>query len=272
VAEAARNLVSSGARPLALTDCLNFGSPERPEVMWQFKEAVEGIKEACNALDVPVIGGNVSFYNETSEKAIYPTPTIGMLGLIEDLAHITRQWFRAPGHAIVLLGRTEPGLGGTEYLRLVHGKEHGPGPAIDLEAEKSLHRACLKAIKAGIIQSAHDCSEGGLAIALAEAALNPDGAVGVMIETTPAEVGLRPDEFLFGETNSRIVVSLHEGDLTELEEICRAEDVPMKPMGHTTEEGFYIRGLVFADLGDMERAYRDSLLKDLEQGAVAASL
>ncbi len=271
VAEAARNLVASGAEPIALTDCLNFGSPERPEVMWQFREAVGGIKEACLALGVPVIGGNVSFYNETGEKAIYPTPTIGMLGLIEDHAHITRQWFRGPGHVIALLGRTEAGLGGTEYLRLIHGKEQGPGPCMDLLREKSLHNACLTAIKAGIIQSAHDCSEGGLAIALAEAALNPAGPVGVEVQIRP-EPGLRPDEFLFGETQSRMIVSLDEKDLSALEKICSDMGVPLEVIGRTVEEGFSLSGLIGADLAAVEEAYRNSLQKDLEKGAVAATL
>ncbi len=271
VAEAARNLIVSGARPLALTDCLNFGSPERPEVMWQFSEAVAGIKEACLALNVPVIGGNVSFYNETSEKAIYPTPTIGMLGLIEDHSHITRQWFRAPGHLIALLGRTEPGLGGTEYLRLIQRKEQGPGPSMDLETEKSLHRACLTAIKAGIIQSAHDCSEGGLVVALAEAALNPAGTVGVELDNGAGN-GLRPDEFLFGETQSRIIVSLEEKDLPDLQKICEAHGVPLETLGKTVRHGFMIKGLIDMDLETMEEAYSTSLQKALEQGTVAAAL
>jgi len=267
VAEAARNLVCSGARPLALTDCLNFGSPERPEVMWQFKEAVEGIKEACLALDVPVIGGNVSFYNETGETAIYPTPTIGMLGLIEDLAHITRQWFRGPGRVIALLGRAAPGLGGTEYMRLVHAMEQGPCPTTDLGAEKSLQRACLEAIKAGIIQSAHDCSEGGLAVALAEAALAPSDAIGVEVNGGAGN-GLRPDEFLFGEAGPRIIVSLDRVDLPELEAICAAEGVPVEAIGRTVERGFRVSGLVDAALEEMEEAYRTSL-QALIEGAAA---
>ncbi len=263
VAEAARNLVCSGATPLALTDCLNFGNPERPEVMWQFVEAVAGIKAACLALNVPVIGGNVSFYNETSGRGVFPTPTIGMLGLIEDTALITRQWFREEGHVIALLGETRPGLGGTEYLRLFHGKEQGPGPVVDLDREKSLHEACLEAIKAGIILSAHDCSDGGVAVALAECALNPAGSVGVDVALGALQT-LRPDELLFGETQSRVVVSLEEKDLKALEEICASKGLPVEIIGRTVNDGFRIRGLVEVSLNDLHEAYRTSLKSRIE--------
>jgi len=263
VAEAARNLVCSGATPLALTDCLNFGNPERPEVMWQFVEAVAGIKAACLALNVPVIGGNVSFYNETSGRGVFPTPTIGMLGLIEDTALITRQWFREEGHVIALLGETRPGLGGTEYLRLFHGKEQGPVPVVDLEREKSLHEACLEAIKAGIILSAHDCSDGGVAVALAECALNPAGSVGVDVALGALQT-LRPDELLFGETQSRVVVSLEEKDLKALEEICASKGLPVEIIGRTVNDGFRIRGLVEVSLNDLHEAYRTSLKSRIE--------
>ncbi len=263
VAEAARNLVCSGARPLALTDCLNFGNPERPEVMWQFTSAVEGIKEACLKLAVPVIGGNVSFYNETSGKGVYPTPTIGMLGLIEDTALITRQWFQGPGHVIALLGETLPGLGGTEYLRLIHGKECGKGPIMDLGVEKPLQEACLEVIKTGIILSAHDCSEGGLAVALAESALNPAGSVGVDV-ALGEDSTLRPDEVLFGETQSRILVSLEEKDLKALEDISTQKGVPLKVIGRTAIDGFRIKGLVETSLNSLHEAFRTSLQKRVE--------
>lgn len=268
VAEAARNLVCSGAKPLALTDCLNFGNPERPEIMWQFTEAVAGIKEACLAFDVPVIGGNVSLYNETSGKGVYPTPTIGMLGLIEDTNLITRQWFRGAGHLIVLMGETQPGLGGTEYLRLVHGKECGVAPQMNLKTEKSLHKACLEAIKTGIILSAHDCSEGGITVALAECALNPAGSVGVDV-TIGAETTLRPDELLFGETQSRIIVSLEEKDIKALEKVCATNGVPLEIIGRTVDDGFRIKGLIETSLNDLHEAYRASLQRKIE-GSVGA--
>jgi len=266
VAEAARNLVCSGAKPLALTDCLNFGNPERPEVMWQFTEAVEGIKEACLSLAVPVIGGNVSFYNETSGAGVYPTPTIGMLGLIEDTDLITRQWFRGPGDVIAILGQTRAGLGGTEYLRLIHGKERGKGPVMDLDVEKTLHRACLEAIKAGIILSAHDCSEGGAAVALAECALNPEGSVGVDV-ALGEDSTLRTDELLFGETQSRIIVSLKEDGILRMSDICASHGVPFEVIGKTAADGFRVRGLLETSLNDLHEAFRKSLQGHIE-GAV----
>ncbi|MBW7956649.1 MAG: phosphoribosylformylglycinamidine synthase subunit PurL [Deltaproteobacteria bacterium] len=229
VTEAARNLVSSGAQPMALTDCLNFGNPERPEVMWQIKEAIEGIKEACLALGIPVVSGNVSLYNETSGVSVHPTPAIGMVGLIEKAACHTRQWFLADGGLIALLGNEGPGLGGSEYLYAIHGMEKGAPPELDLALEKAVHEACLKGIRAGIISSAHDVSDGGLAVALAEACLNPDGAVGAEVETGAG--GLRADDALFGESQSRIVISLAEDDLNEMKAIAEKAGAPFKVIG-----------------------------------------
>ncbi|MFQ5442794.1 MAG: phosphoribosylformylglycinamidine synthase subunit PurL [Thermodesulfobacteriota bacterium] len=246
VAEAARNLVCSGARPLALTDCLNFGNPEKPEVMWQFSESIAGIREACLALGVPVIGGNVSFYNETSGLSVHPTPAIGMLGLIDDKKNITRQWFCAPGDTIALIGSGEPDLGGSEYLKTMHGVTAGNPPAIDLGCEKSVQDACLKAIKTGIILSAHDVSEGGLAVALAESCMAPDYAVGASVEAAAPE-GLRPDSMLFGEGPSRIIVSLKGGDVKALEDICASFDATMTVLGEVEGERLIIKG--FVDLG-----------------------
>ncbi|MBI5467618.1 MAG: phosphoribosylformylglycinamidine synthase subunit PurL, partial [Deltaproteobacteria bacterium] len=228
VAEAARNLAVSGAKPIALTDCLNFGNPERPEVMWQLKEAVMGIREACLKLGVPVIGGNVSLYNETSGVSIHPTPTIGMVGLIEDLKKHTTQWFKNEGDVVVLLGSPSSAkLDGSEYLKVIHGLEKG-APDIDLDIEKNIQDACLKAIEAGIIESAHDVSEGGIAVALAECCLNPSGVIG-------AVVGIgeewRADESLFGEAQSRVVVTIKDKDFGRLEKICKAHSTPCEPIG-----------------------------------------
>ena len=168
VAEAARNVVCSGARPLAITNCLNFASPERPEVMWAFSETIDGMAEACRALGTPVTGGNVSFYNETEGEGVYPTPVIGMLGLIEDARHTTTQWFKEAGDVILLLGVTRNDLGASELLSVVAGEASGAVPRLDLEAEKAVQKVCLEAIQAGLVRSAHDCSDGGLAVALAE--------------------------------------------------------------------------------------------------------
>jgi phosphoribosylformylglycinamidine synthase len=236
VAESARNLVSAGAKPLALTDCLNFGNPERPDVMWQFKEAILGITEACKALEVPVIGGNVSLYNETSGTSVHPTPTIGMVGLIEDVDHHTTQWFKSPGDVIALIGPhpedPSAGLGGSEYLRLVAGSERGRPPAVDLEVEKSVQNACLEAIKTGIILSAHDVSEGGIAVAVAECCFAPDRTLGAEVSMEGLAGGqARADAALFGEAPSRIVVTVSEEARGELEGICSELGAPLTFLG-----------------------------------------
>lgn len=260
VAEAARNLSVSGARPLALTDCLNFGNPERPEVMWQFSQAVKGISEACRVLFIPVIGGNVSFYNETSGRAVHPTPAIGMVGLIEDMKFHTTQWFKRPGHAVCLVGGggKDAGLGGSEYLKVVSGVEKGLPPVIDLRFEKAVQEACLNAIKAGIIVSGHDISEGGLSVALSEACFNPNGLLGVDIDACPG--GLRPDAMLFGEAQSRIIVSLEEKDLKALQAICREKGVPVTTLGAVTKETtLKIRGLINVPVERLHDAWKDAL-------------
>lgn len=206
VAEAARNLVCSGAEPIGLTDCLNFGNPERPDIMWQFVLAVEGIKDACEALGVPVVSGNVSFYNETNGLSIYPTPIIGMVGLIEPVERTMTQWFKQAGDTIILLGVTKDDLGGTEYLRVVHAREQGAPPMLSLETEKAVQQCVLALIRQGLVQSAHDCSDGGLAVALAECCLSsPSPGLGAVVRLKPN--GLRRDGLLFGESQSRVVLS-----------------------------------------------------------------
>src|SRR5262249_44356501 len=156
----------SGARPLAVTNCLNFPSPERPEMMWAFSETIDGMAEVCRALGTPVTGGNVSFYNETEGSGIYPTPVIGMLGLIEDARHVTTQWFKGAGDVILLLGATKNDLGASELQSVLTGETTGAAPGLDIEAEKAVQKVCLDAIQAGLVRSAHDCSDGGLAVAL----------------------------------------------------------------------------------------------------------
>ncbi|MCL4246426.1 MAG: phosphoribosylformylglycinamidine synthase II, partial [Candidatus Dadabacteria bacterium] len=175
VAESARNLACSGALPLAITAGLNFGSPETPEVMWQFGRALEGMAEAAIALDTPIVSGNVSFYNQTEDRAIFPTPTVGMVGLIEDAERRLTQWFENEGDVVALLGETKEEIGGSEYLSQIHGKTAGLPPSVDLEREKNLIATLLKASGEGILTSAHDLSEGGFAVALAECCFNPNG-------------------------------------------------------------------------------------------------
>ena len=257
VAEAARNLVASGARPIALTDCLNFGNPERPEVMWQLTEAIHGIKDACIALGIPVIGGNVSLYNETSGVSVYPTPTIGMVGIIDDLKTHTTQWFKGAGDVVALIGETKPGLGGTEYLSVVHGLERGDPPDIDLSAEKAAEEACLKAAMECIILSAHDLSEGGLAVALAESAFNPRGSIGADIDFDAK--GLRADEALFAETQSRILVTVREKDMARLKAICKDAGAPLSVIGKTGGERLKIGSFIDVPVNELKEAWAGAL-------------
>ncbi|MDK2902362.1 MAG: phosphoribosylformylglycinamidine synthase subunit PurL [Clostridiales bacterium] len=226
VAEAARNIVCSGALPIAITDCLNFGTPEKPDIYWQFRESIVGMAEACRALDTPVISGNVSFYNETDRGAIYPTPTVGMAGVMEDVKHITTQAFKKDGDAIVLLGETKEELGASQFLNIIYGMQKGKVPDINLEKESSVQKAALKAIQEGIISSAHDCSDGGLAIALAESCIS--GGKGAYVNL---KFDIRTDALLFGESQSRILISLKPEYLDKLFVICESFGVPCQVIG-----------------------------------------
>src|SRR6202048_4234578 len=182
VAEAARNLTCAGARPLAVTDNLNFGNPYKPENFWQLREAVEGIAEACRAFNTPVTGGNVSLYNESPAGVVDPTPTVGMVGLIDDERHVTTQWFKNAGDKIILVGKIGDELGGSRFLKVCHGKKIGPAPHVDLAHEIEIHNAVRDLIRGGLVRSAHDCSEGGLAVAVAESCFNPSGLLGAGVD------------------------------------------------------------------------------------------
>ena len=206
VAEAARNLACSGATPLAVTDNLNFGNPYKPENFWQLREAVEGVAEACRAFGTPVIGGNVSLYNESPAGVVDPTPTVAMVGLIEREEWITTQYFKAAGDVVILLGEFGDEIGGSHYLKVVHGLKAGLPPRIDFERELALQNALRELIRAGYVRSAHDCSEGGLAVAIAESCFNPDGFLGATIDLADAGAQ-RLDQVLFNETQSRVVIS-----------------------------------------------------------------
>jgi phosphoribosylformylglycinamidine synthase len=229
VAEAARNLSCVGARPLALTDCLNFGNPERPDIMWQFILAIEGIADACNALEIPVVSGNVSFYNETSGLSIYPSPMIGMVGLLEHAERAMGPGFKADGDAVLLLGDTQEDLGGTEYLRIVHHREQGMPPTLNLERERAVQAVVRTAIDRGLLRSAHDCSEGGLAVAIAECALASDQSLGATIDLTGE--GLRADSLLFGESQSRVVVSVKRDDTAVMRRMAHEAGVSCAELG-----------------------------------------
>ncbi len=239
VAEAARNLTCSGAKPLAVTDNLNFGNPYKPENFWQLREAVEGIAEACRAFGTPVTGGNVSLYNESPAGVVDPTPTVAMVGLIDDERYITTQWFKSAGDAIILVGEIGDELGGSQFLKVCHGKKIGPPPHVDLAHEIKIQNAVRDLIREGLVKSAHDCSEGGLAVALAECCFNPEKLFGADITVTQAS-GLRTNEdreletcaTLFNESQSRIIISISPNDLERAMSTLRKHSVLFQTLGH----------------------------------------
>jgi len=242
VAEAARNLVCVGALPTAVTNNLNFGSPLKPHIYHQFRESVLGMAEACKLFETPVTGGNVSFYNETDGVAIYPTPVIGMVGIVEDVAHLTHAAFEEEGDAIVLLGDNTDELGASEYLYVVEGLVAGEPPSVDLLAERRLQHAILAMIQKALLRSAHDVSEGGLACALAESALGRGGSpMGVHVTLHDA---LSPVPLLFGEAQGRIIVSCDTLSVDDVLRIAKKHGVPGRKIGRVVEadEGFRIEG------------------------------
>ena len=229
VAECARNVACTGARPMAITNCLNFGNPKRPEVFFQFREAVGGMGDACRALGTPVTGGNVSFYNESPISAVFPTPTIGMVGLIDDVDQVVGSAFRQRGDTIVLLGEPTSELGASEYLSRIHGQTAGAPPACDLAREKALIDTLLAAIRAGAVRSAHDCSEGGLAVAIAESAMmDRECPFGAHVDLT-AFAALPLRALLFGEAQGRVVVSTP--DPLAVVQLAAAHGVPGRAIG-----------------------------------------
>lgn len=227
VSEAARNIVCSGAEPLAITDNLNFGSPEKPDIFWQMEKSVDGMAEACRVLDTPVIGGNVSLYNENTRGAIYPTPVVGMVGLVHDTDHITTQGFKNEGDIIFVLGDTFAELGGSEFQKVLHNVTEGRPPALDLEIEKKLLGSVLSAIQSGLVQSAHDLSEGGLSVALAESCIS--GKLGATVALDSE--GLRHDLLLFSESQSRILLSATPAQADALESHIQSQGVPVRRIG-----------------------------------------
>lgn len=232
VAEAARNLICSGAEPAAVTDCLNFGNPEKPDRFWQFKSCVEGIADACKFFNIPVVSGNVSFYNESPKGAIYPTPTIGMIGVIDDIKIVCTQYFKKENEIIILLGLSKEELGGSEYLKVVHGLIKGDAPELDLHLEEAVQRTALEAIKKGLVSSAHDCSEGGLAVALAECCIsNKENMIGAVIDDLSFDI--RKDTILFGESQSRIVLSCNKKRVSKIRNIAKKFAAPFQIIGRT---------------------------------------
>ena len=258
VAEACRNVSAVGATPIALTDCLNFGNPEKPEVYYQLEECVKGMSAASSAFGAPVISGNVSLYNESRGRDIYPTPIIGALGLLDDVASHATMAFKDEGDVVVLLGCDEvrgdaSSLAGSEYLEIVHDKVAGR-PTIDLDLEAAVQRVCRRAIAEDIVHSAHDCSDGGLAVALAESCIT--GNIG--FTGSFAKSG-RWDAALFGETESRIVVSLPEDRLTQLQRLCSDEGVPCVVLGRVGGSRLNLGSSIDLDLDDVEDEWSGGL-------------
>jgi phosphoribosylformylglycinamidine synthase len=274
VAEAARNVVCVGAQPIAITNCLNFASPERPEVMWAFSEVIDGIAEACRAFNTPVVSGNVSFYNETEGRGVLPTPVIGMVGLMEDVKRVIQPGFKNAGDFIALLGATHDDLSISEYASVCGVQsEAARVPTLDLEAELAVQTACLRAAEAGVLRSAHDCADGGLAIALAECCFSS-----LNREVFGADIDITGDydlaTRLFSETPSRIIISFDESALGDIEEIVAAASCPMTLLGSVGDNRLRIESdgeeVIQVDVAELESAWRSSLRDKLQAEVLAA--
>ncbi|MEX2600014.1 MAG: AIR synthase related protein, partial [Balneolaceae bacterium] len=228
VAEAARNVVCSGAKPMAITNCLNFGNPYKPDVYWTFKEALGGMGDACRIFDTPVTGGNVSFYNENPKGAIFPTPVIGMLGLIDDVYEQTMTpGFKEQGDVVYYIGANRSGLGGSEYLRVIHGLTTGDAPALDLEFEAHLQKVLLQAIREKRINAAHDVSDGGLAVTLAEMAIFSGIGAAVSIK----ELSGSYYDVLYSEAQSGVVITVSQDQAGSFESFCKRQKLPAQVLG-----------------------------------------
>jgi phosphoribosylformylglycinamidine synthase subunit PurL len=256
VAEAYRNLSCVGALPVALTDCLNFGSPEKPDAYYQFASCIEGVAEACEVLGTPVVSGNVSLYNEAGSGAVYPTPVVGMLGVFEDVSRRATPGIKREGDAVVLVGDFWPALDGSDYLEVVHGRIAGTPPVPDLTSERAVADAVRRAISAGVVDTAHDLSGGGLAVALTEMALAGEASIGAEVQLLP---GGRQDVALFGESGGCILLAVPEARLVELEE--HLEGVHYSLIGRTGGEGLKVVGLVNLALDKVEEAYEQDLFE-----------
>jgi phosphoribosylformylglycinamidine synthase II len=260
VAEACRNISCVGATPIGVTNCLNFGNPEKPEVMWQFKDVVEGIAEACEFFEIPVTGGNVSFYNDTEGTSIWPTPVLGIVGLVEDIDKVITPGFKKSGDSLVLLGETKDELGASEYVKVRLGREAGEPPDIDLAKEKAVEELCREAAREGFIRSAHDLSEGGLAVAAAESSFASKNRLGCVINL---EGGIRPEALLFGESQSRILVSLGPAELDRLLELAKARGVPARKIGEVLGSSLQVRwrgkDLIDLPVAEAYRVWMDAI-------------
>jgi len=281
VAEAARNVVCVGGRPLAVTNCLNFASPERPEVMWSFSEVVDGMAEACRVFNTPVVSGNVSFYNETEGKGILPTPVIGMIGLVEDVRRVLQPGFKQEGHLIALLGLTNDDLSISEFAATVAGKTteqmiaSGAVPKLDLTLEAAVQSACLEAAETGLIASAHDCSDGGIAVALAENCFSSLNHAAIGVEVL-LEDALSTTSSLFSESPSRIIVTFPEANRAQVQEIADRLNCPFRVIGKVGGTRLRIhhgqREAISIEVPQLEQAWSSSLSKRLEAEVMAAGM
>ncbi|HVF70111.1 MAG TPA: phosphoribosylformylglycinamidine synthase subunit PurL [Chthoniobacterales bacterium] len=255
VAEAARNLTCSGATPLAVTDNLNFGNPYKPENFWQLREAVEGIAETCLAFGTPVVGGNVSLYNESPAGVVDPTPTVGMVGLIEKEEHVTTQFFKADGDAVILVGEIGDELGASRFLKVCHGRKAGRPPRLDIERELAVQNVVRELIRDGLVQSAHDCSEGGVAVALAESCFNPDGLLGAAIDLGDTAGGSAVS-VLFNESQSRIIISCAPDNTDTVIANLKSKNVPHRRIGAVT------RDILLINLGKEQLSWPTAQIHD----------
>jgi len=271
VAEACRNVTCAGATPVGATNCLNFGNPEKPNIMWQFSQVIDGMSRACEELDVPITGGNVSFYNETLGEGIYPTPVIGIVGIVDDVHKVVRPDFRKAGQAIVLLRASEPGdavdaeteFGSSEYAKEILGSLWGFPPALELEREAALQKALVDMAKGGLLDSAHDCSEGGLAVTLAESGFSQ--SIGMTVDM--ASQGLPGECVLFGEDASRVVLSCDRENLPRIKQVAVQYGLSTEMLGETTSGLVEIRldgrVVVSAPVTELREPYEGALEKAL---------
>jgi phosphoribosylformylglycinamidine synthase len=263
VAEAARNIVCSGGVPSAITNCLNFGNPYNPEVYWQFVGAIKGMKKSCEKFNTPVTGGNVSFYNQSAvegtEVPVFPTPTIGMLGVIEDKSHITSLGFKGKSDLIYMLGKSENDISSSEYLASYHKIKESPAPNFDLDVEVELQHTLTKLIRASVIESAHDISDGGLFITLLESSMVNNLGFDI---TTSAEI--REDSFLFGESPSRVIISVREVKEDRFLDILRESNIPFTLIGHVSKSEIRIDDQSFGDVAEYKEIYNTALAAKLK--------
>lgn len=264
VAEAARNVAATGGEPLAITNCLNFGNPYKPEMFYLFREAVAGMGEACRVFDTPVTGGNVSFYNESPESAVYPTPTIGMVGLIEDVSQIMTAYFREAGDLIYLIGETKPEIGGSEFLKEIYGKVAGDCPDVDLNLEHKTYQIVLQSIRSGWLNSAHDIADGGFAVALAECCIaNREKQMGAQVSVNYKN--MRPEFFLFSETQARFLVSVKPDSQNDFEEYVNSLGIELSLLGTVGGDRLKINNDLDFPLSQLDAVYFDTIGKVMEE-------